>query len=184
MNRRILVGAAVAASSLAVGVAASSAKPHHHKAKPPKPPAPKPISVSTSCKLSMSVAVPAGQSSVVADSQSGTMFGPISCSKGGPGVVSFPFTVANSGDIVGKITAYYAAGSVTATVDLSETSSAPPTPYAFGNAAFAGTSKITKGTGAYAGLTGSGAFTCTTPDSIAYSCSLKVKGTLPPPTTA
>ena len=182
MTRRILVGAAVAASSLAVGVAASSAKAHHHNPKPTKPskPAPKPTSFSSNCKLSLSVAVPAGQSSVEADAQSGTMYGPSSCTGVGAGVVSFPFSVANSGDIVGNSTAYYATGSVTGAVDLSETSSAPPTPYAFGNTDLAGTLKITKGTGSFAGVKGSGTFACTTSDSIHYSCTLKVKGILPP----
>ena len=176
--RRICLVAAVAVSSLAIGVAASSAKSHHHK--PVPKPKPMPTMVKTSCRLGMTVAVPTGGSSVLADATSGTMYGPISCSKGGPGVVSFPFTVATSGDIVGKITAYYAAGSVTGNVDLSETSSTPPTPYVFGNADLSGTLKVTKGTGAYAGFTGTGTFTCTTPDSIHYACTLSVKGTLPP----
>ena len=56
----------------------------------------------------------------------------------------FPFTVADSGDIVGKMTAYYATGTVTGDVDLTETSSTPPTPYVFGNADLSGTLKIAK----------------------------------------
>jgi hypothetical protein len=180
--RRICLVGAIAVSSLAIGVATSSAKGHHHKTgkTAPTTPAPKPTVIKTTCHLALTIAVPAGGSSVLADATSGTMYGPISCSKGGAGVVSFPFTVASSGDIVGKSTAFYAAGSVVSNVDLTETSSAPPTPYVFGNAAFTGMGKITHGTGAYAGLTGSGAFTCTTPDSIHYSCILKVKGTLAP----
>jgi hypothetical protein len=83
--------------------------------------------------------------------------------------------VASSGDIVGKLSIFGPSGSVTGKTDLSETSSSPPTPYSFGNGVFAGTFKITGGTGSYKGVSGNGTFTCTTPDSIHYSCTLKVK---------
>lgn len=164
MRRACLVGA-IAASSLVIGVAASSAKSHKTS---------KPTTMKSTCHESLSVAVPAGQSGVLADSSSGTMFGTQTCSKAGAGVISFPFSVASSGDIVGKATAYFATGTVTGKVDLSETSSAPPTPYAFGNADLTGTYKVTKGTGADAGISGNGTFTCSTPDSIHYSCTLKL----------
>jgi len=178
MLRRIgLVGAVIAASSLAVGVAESSAKSHHKK---PAPPAPTTQALKSTCKLAMSVAVPAGATGVLADPSSGTMYGSMKCSGAGAGVVSFPFNVADSGDTVGNMTGYTGLGSITGAVDLSQTSSAPPTPYVFGNAAFNGTFKIKSGTGAYKGVKGSGTFTsCTTPDSIHYSCTLKLKGTIP-----
>jgi hypothetical protein len=165
MRRACLVGA-IAASSLVIGVAASSAKSHHKTTT---------SSVSGKCKQSMSIAVPAGESSVLADATNGNMYGTSTCS-GKAGVVSFPFSVASSGDIVGTMTIYNGTGSLKGSVDLSEGSSTPPTAYTFGTAALAGTFKVKSGTGSWAGATGKGTFACATPDSIHYTCTLKLKG--------
>jgi hypothetical protein len=178
--RRIcLVGALIAVCSLAFGVAIAGAKAHHKKPKPTPPP--KPTTITSSCSLSLATVPPAGGAAVLPDSQSGNMYGPIKCSELGKGVASFPFTVADSGDTVGNMTAFFGGGSITGKVDLTESSSSLPTPYEFGNADFTGTFKVTSGTGVDKGITGkSTSFTCSTTDAVHYSCSLKLKVTLPP----
>lgn len=178
MFRRIcLVGALLAICSLALGVATAGAKGHHKKHKP----TPKPTTITSSCKLSLTVVPAAGDTAVLPDPQSGNMFGPIKCSGAGTGVASFPFTVADSGDIVGKMTGFFGTGSATGAVDLTESSSSLPTPYEFGNADLTGTFKVKSGTGTDKGITGkSTSFTCSTPDSVHYSCTLKLKLTFPP----
>jgi hypothetical protein len=183
--RRIcLVGALLAICSLALGVATAGAKGHHHKKPTPAPkpaPKPKPTTITSSCSLGLTVVPAVGDTAVLPDPQSGNMYGPLKCSGAGTGVSSFPFTVADSGDIVGNMTGYFATGSVTGAVDLTESSSALPTPYEFGNADLTGTFKVKSGTGTDKGVTGqSTTFTCSTTDSVHYSCTLKVKLTFPP----
>lgn len=178
MYRRIcLVGALLALCSLAFGVAFAGAKGSH---KTKKPTVPTTVTVKSTCKFTMTGVPAAGDTGVLPDAQSGNMYGPIKCSSGGgTGVVSFPFTVADTGDLVGKMTGFFAAGSATGKVDLSESSSSLPTPYQFGNASLSGTFKFVSGTGNDKGITGkSTSFTCATPDSVHYSCTLKLKITV------
>jgi hypothetical protein len=181
--RRIcLVGALLAICSLALGVATAGAKSHHHHPKKPKPaPKPKPTTITSSCTLGLTVVPAAGDTAVLPDPQSGNMYGPIKCSGAGSGVASFPFTVADSGDIVGNMTGSFGTGTVTGAVDLTESSSSLPTPYEFGNADLTGTFTVKSGTGTDKGVTGkSTTFTCSTPDSVHYSCTMKLKLTFPP----
>jgi len=179
--RRIcLVGALIACCSLAVGVAGSSAKGHHKKPTPKPTPKPKPVTISTSCKIGLTVVPAVGDTAVLPDASSGNMYGPLKCTGAGTGVASFPFKVADDGDIVGTMTGYTATGSIAGAVDLTESSSSLPTPYEFGNATFTGTFKIKSGTGTYTGASGKGTFKCATTDSVHYTCTLKATATLPP----
>jgi hypothetical protein len=174
------VGAAVAVSSLALGVASPSAKTHKTHKKVPKEAAT--ITVKSTCKIGMTLAIPAGATDVTPPVDSGQMFGPESCSGGlGNGFASFTFTTADTGDLVGPFSQVLPTGGLTGSLDLAETNSLPPSPYAFGNADLGGTLKITGGLGADKKAKGNATFVCTTPDSIHYVCLEKAKFTLPNP---
>jgi hypothetical protein len=139
------------------------------------------------CKPSLSVAVPAGETTITQGATSGTMFGDTGC--GTPlfqGLTVAKFTTGDSGDLTGNLTQYFKAGSVKGTFDiLPAESTAPPTTDSFTQLAYSGTVKITGGSEAYKGVTGTGTMKCSTLDAIHYSCTstLKLSQTVTKPVT-
>jgi hypothetical protein len=92
----------------------------------------------------------------------------------GAGVQADRFTVPASGDTVAKFTLYFATGSLHGTYDLTPQEGA----LNFMSVAYQGTVKVDGGTGAFQGITGTGALRCKTPDGIHTNCTdrLKLKG--------
>jgi hypothetical protein len=179
MRRISLVTAAVAICVLAFGVvgpavagAKSTHKAYHSKA----------VKITATCnKLLLSDVVPAAETGITPPLASGTQFGTVGCGgKLGSGLAAASFTVQDTGDITGSIALYFGTGGIKGTYDLSQAANQPlPTPYTFGNADYTGTVKVTGGFGAYAKAKGTATFSCDTLDSVHYSCSERLKLTLP-----
>jgi hypothetical protein len=183
--KRILMGAAVAGLFTAGVPAVASAATSK--------PAPKPtyktviktetkietktVHSTVSCKPSLTVQIPAGESALTQGAPTGTMLGSSSCGK--PlfqGLTRTSYTLDNSGDLTGPLTQFFKNGTITGTFDLSPSqASGPPTTTSFTEANFAGTVKITGGSEALKGVTGTGTIKCTTADEVHYSCSDTVK---------
>ena len=175
MKRMCLVGAAVAASSLAFGVAGSAAAGKHKRKKPAS------VTLNATCKLVVTVTVPDGDTVVTPPEPQGTEFGSAACDKGlGRGVYSDSFVLQDTGDTSGKFSQYGGVGSLHGTFDLTQPdTTGPPTAYTFGNENVVGTVKVTGGTGAYHKATGKGTLVCASVDSVHYSCLEKLELRLP-----
>jgi hypothetical protein len=129
------------------------------------------------CKPSLTVQIPVDSTTVIAGSPSGNMAGPANC--GTPlskGASTASYTIGASGDLAATFTQFFSNGTIKGTLTLSPgAASGPPTLSTFGQAAYSGTIKVTGGTEALKGVTGTGTISCTTPDSIHYSCKDSVK---------
>jgi hypothetical protein len=159
--------AAVVAGSLAVGVgmAGAAAAPQAQK---------------LVCHVSLTTQPPPGSNTVTQPASQGSQYGRLNCGKPrfGHGVVGDSFTVPDSGDTVGKYTQYFNAGSVSGTFDLTPQQAGSPTDTnSFESQAWAGTIKITRGTGVYGLIKekSAGEMKCTSVDSVHLSCVEKIK---------
>ena len=158
-GRICLVGAAIAVSSLVALAPAASSKTNS-KSHP------------LVCHLSISIAVPEGTTGVVVPADQGAMYGSVHCKTFGAGVQSATFAVVASGDTLGTYISYFATGSVRGAFDLT------PQEGTFGNPAsvnYIGTLTIKRGTGAYAGMKGTGTSVCASPDGVHMTCTERLK---------
>jgi hypothetical protein len=155
------------------------------------------------CKVSLTTEPPAGSDSVSAPSQ-GNQYGPVHCPKKtiapavkgfGSGVEGNSFTIPDSGDTVGRYTQYFGDGTVHGTFDLTPgEGSTSGGIVSFQGQTWAGTLKVTGGTGAYkgiqdfkatkgkkgkAGKKSLGTMSCTSADGVHMTCSEKVKLMMP-----
>jgi hypothetical protein len=106
--------------------------------------------------------VPSGQTEVIAPLMQGSEYGPASCGK--PldfGIEADAFTVQDSGDITGTSVWYLGTGEIRIAFDLTPVSNDG---LSFNSGSYTGKLTVSGGVGAYAGVTGSGTSTCTTPD--------------------
>jgi hypothetical protein len=133
------------------------------------------------CKVAMTTTPPAGDNAVFQPAASGDQFGPVNCrpfggSGFGGGIIANAFTVPDSGDLVGKYTQYFKAGSVSGSFDLVPQES-DFTSTNFASQAWVGTIKVKRGTAIYSGIKEKkiGTMTCTTPDSVHFTCTERVK---------
>jgi hypothetical protein len=130
------------------------------------------------CKLLVSDAIPQNATTVALPLVAGVQYGSVSCNKGlGNGLTALTVKLNQlSGSISGSIYTYFAFGSIDGKYTLTESAAQPsPTPYVFGNADYSGKTKMTAGSGAYAGATGTGKIRCDTNDSIHFSCEVRLK---------
>jgi hypothetical protein len=164
IRRICLVGVALGAVTLAFGVAvATASKSKTTKAK----------STTVYCDTSVSIAVPATDTDVTPAATSGNEYGSVICHQLGHGVQADSFTVPNSGDTVARFTFYMPTGTLSGTYDLTPQTGSLGS--GFASVSYLGTLKVTHGTGALAGVTGTGTMTCSSPDSIHTSCTDKLK---------
>lgn len=133
------------------------------------------------CHVSLTTQAPQGSNAVSQPALQGSQFGPLNCGKPGfgHGIIGDSFKVPDSGDTVGKYTQYFKTGSVKGTFDLTPQEAGSPTDTnSFEAQSWAGTIKITGGTGVY-GLVkekkGTGVMKCTSVDSVHLSCVEKIK---------
>lgn len=172
MKRIVLTGAALAALFTAgIPAVATAARsiPHTKKTATTK-------TVHASCKLSLTTVAPPGSIGVEAGATSGTNYGNSTCASERPGVARQVFAIDAAGDMGGKLQQWFATGSLYGTFKLTASSaSAPPTSTSFGKAAYSGTVTLMGASGQLKGVTGSGKLTCTTPDSLHYTCIEKLK---------
>jgi hypothetical protein len=142
-----------------------------------------PAATKLTCKLTLTTAPPPGSNTVSQPPSQGTQYGPTHCPRAGfgAGIVADSFIVPDSGDIVGKYTQYFQAGSIKGSFDLAPQEGAPISPISFESQSWVGTLKITGGTGVYSavkGVKGTGVFKCATDDSVHLACTEKIKITL------
>jgi hypothetical protein len=181
VKRICLLGATIAAV-LIVGVASALAATSHASKGGKKSKTPSTVTTKVSCASSLTLQVPAGAADVSPASQDGTEMGTTNCAPVGKGVELQSFTTADSGDLVGKWQAWFATGSVFGTFDLTPSDNNPPTTTTtFSQASYSGTFMVKNGTGPFAKATGTGTLTCTTQDSVHFSCKQKGKVTTPAP---
>jgi hypothetical protein len=174
--RRISLAAlAITASSLAVAIAVAPAGAKTHKSTKSKS-----TKVNLTCHVSETLAPPAGSDAVVPPVSSGNMYGTTSCNAPlGSGLASGSQSLSDSGDIAGKWWHYGQAGALEGAYDWTQSQSQPSNPASFFSENYTGTLTVTKGTGTLKGATGTGTSTCTTPDSVHFSCVEKIKVTMP-----
>ena len=172
MKRICLVGAAVAAV-LILGVSSALAAISHAK---------KTTGTKFACTASVTVQVPGGDTAVTPDAQNGTLVGPASCSKLlGRGVEALQYTMADSGDLVGKWQQWFNAATVFGTFNLTPSDTPPSTSSSFSAASYSGTFVIKNGKGAAAKATGRGTLKCSTKDSVHFICKASGRVSLPAP---
>jgi len=174
LKRIVLTGAALAALFTAgIPAASMAAAPAHHSKK--KTATTKTVTSHVSCKLSLTTVAPPGSAGVEAGATSGANYGDSRCSSEHPGVARQMFAVDPAGNMTGRLAQWFSTGSLYGTFSLTETSSsAPPTATTFGKAAFSGTVTLTGASGMMKGITGKGTMSCTTPDSLHYTCKEKL----------
>jgi TctA family transporter len=160
------VGTVIAVGALSVGVAVAPAKKTKGVAKG--------NTVASTCHANVATAIPAGSSTVTPASEDGTQYGSVVCGKLGRGVQASAFTSLSSGDLQGKYTDYFGAGSVRGTYALTPADTSV-TPSSFASVAYAGTVTIDGGTGIYRLAKGKGTLTCSSSDGLHMSCTTKLK---------
>ena len=186
MKRILLTGAAVAGLFTAGITAAASAAPVKYTTKnvtkyvtvteTKLKSETKTVSASATCKLTLTTQADAGTTAVTAGGESGSQFGDATCPtplRGG--ALKATFTQDDSGDLSGSIQHWFKTGTVYGTYSLQPGAPVgPPTSTSFGQAAFTGTMTIKGAGGALSGTTGTGKLTCSTDDSVHYSCTEKL----------
>jgi hypothetical protein len=181
VKRICLLGAAIAAVFV-IGVASALAATSSASKGGKKSKTPSTVTTKVSCTSSLTLQVPAGAQDVSPASQDGTEMGTTNCSPIGRGIELQSFTTADSGDLTGKWQAWFGTGSVSGTFDLTPSDNNPPTTTtSFSAASYSGTFTVKSGTGTLAKAAGTGTLTCSTQDSVHFSCKQKGKVTTPAP---
>jgi hypothetical protein len=184
VKRICLLGATIAAV-LIIGVASALAATSHASKGGKKSKAPSVVTTKVSCASSLVLQVPAGAQDVSPASLDGTQMGNTNCAPAGKGVEVESFTTEDSGDITGKWQSWFNTGSVFGTFTMPPSDNNPPTTTtSFSQASYSGTFTVSNGTGVFAKAAGTGTLTCSTQDSIHFSCKQKGKVMTPAPKTA
>jgi len=184
VKRICLLGAAIA-SLFIIGATTALASAPHAVTKATKKKS-KPAGTKLTCSLAFSLQVPADDTTVTQGATTGNHAGAVTCpTKGvGKGVEADSFTTDDAGDLVGKWQEWFNAGGVYGDYILTPTdNNGPPSATSFAAASYTGTFTIKNGTGVDAKATGEGTITCTTQDSVHYSCKESGRITLPAATT-
>jgi hypothetical protein len=183
VKRICLLGATVAAV-LIIGVASALAATSHASKGGKKSKAPSPVTTKVSCASSLTLQVPTGAEDVSPASLDGTQMGNTNCAPVGKGVEVESFTTEDSGDVTGKWQSWFNAGSVFGTFTMTPSDDNPPTTTSFSQVSYTGTFTVSNGTGVFAKAAGTGTLTCSTEDSIHFTCKQKGKVTTPAPKAA
>lgn len=160
MKRICLLGAVVAAI-LALGVtSALAAKKSTTSGK------------KFACVAAVTLQAPSNDTNITPDAQSGILAGAFGCPKPiGQGVEALRYTMADSGDLVGKWQQWFNTGTLYGTFDLTPNpNNQPSDTTTFSAASYSGTFVIKNGTGTAAKTTGKGTIKCATKDSVHYAC--------------
>jgi hypothetical protein len=186
--KRICLAGAAIAGLLTVGVATAPALTTHAavRATAGKKKSTKPTTTTTklTCSLNLAMQVPGGSVTVTQGSVDGNQFGRANCgSPLGTGVEGDSFTSDSGGTLSGSYQQYFNAGTVYGDYTLTPNDTGPPTTTSFASASYTGTLTIKDGKGLDKHAVGTGTLTCTTADSVHYTCTEKLKLTLPVPTT-
>jgi hypothetical protein len=174
LRRICLVGAVIAAGSLAVGVVTAPAAATKAAAKTKTTVK----ATAVTCSSNVTTAIPAGDTQVIAPVSDGTQYGAVRCNKGlGSGVQTDTFTTLDTGNLQGLYKLYLNTGTVHGKFNLTPAEGPPLTTGTFQSAFYTGTLTVTGGTGAYLHVKskGIGTLTCSSPDDVHLSCSDKFK---------
>lgn len=161
---RIYLTGAIAPLALAAGlVPASAAK----KLKKPSGPAGTPVN----CVALVTTEVPSGQTVVLPSAAKGQQWGTIRCGTNvGSGASRAGFKSPDTGDLLGKFTSWFGAGTMSGTFKLTQQEGALTNPNQFAFVSYTGTLKVTGGTGTFKGAAGTGTATCTSQDGLHFRC--------------
>lgn len=184
MKRLCLVGMAMAglltASIPAVATAKPAASGHKKPAKTKTTTKVTPVTSKVSCKLAF-VTQPPANDVTVTPGQTGSQYGKANC--GGPlgrGIVSDTFRQDDAGDIIAPYTFWLKDGTLSGKWMLTPTEQVgPPSTTPFTAQTYAGTAKISRGSGGWAKSTGRATLKCSTLDGAHYSCTESLKVTTP-----
>ena len=165
----------VMAASLVIGVGFAGAAS-------PKKPAAK--FTTLNCRVSLTTEPPPGSNTVNQPQAQGSQYGPIHCRTAGfgGGLEGDSFTIPDSGDTVAKYNAYFSAGSIKGSFDITPGEPGPLSSNSFSSQTWTGTMTVDGGTGVYKGITGkknSGVMNCSSPDSVHMTCTETVKVKMP-----
>jgi len=184
VKRICLLGAAIASLSI-IGATTALASAPHAATKATKKKS-QPAGTKLTCNLAFSLQVPGDDTTVTQGATTGNHAGTVACpTKGvGSGAEADSFTTDNAGDLVGKWQSWFKTGSVYGDYLLTPgDTGAPSSVTSFAAASYTGTFTIKNGTGFAAKATGTGTMTCTTQDSVHYTCKQSGRITLPAATT-
>jgi hypothetical protein len=158
VKRICLAGAVVAAVLILVVSSALAAK--------------KATGTKFTCHAAVTLQVPGGDNAVTPDAQSGSLAGPASCAKLlGKGVTVLQYTMADSGNLVGKWQQWFNTGTLYGSFSLTPSDNQPTAVDSFSAASYSGRFVIKNGHGAGARATGKGTIKCSTKDSVHFTCS-------------
>jgi hypothetical protein len=180
VKRICLLGAAIA-SLFIIGATTALASAPHAVTKAAKKKS-KPAGTKLTCSLAFSLQVPAADTTVTQGAATGNHAGTATCPAKdvGKGAEADSFTTDNAGDLVGKWQEWFNTGGVYGEYKLTPNdNNAPPSATSFAAASYTGTFTIKNGSGFAAKATGKGTITCTTQDSVHYSCKESGRITLP-----
>jgi hypothetical protein len=186
--KRICLAGAAIAGLLTIGVSTAPASTTHAAvmATAGKKKTTKPTTITTKlvCTLSLTDQVPAGSVTVTQGAVAGNQYGKAKCGNPlGSGVQVDSFTSDSGGTLSGTYQQYFNGGTVYGDYTLVPNDTEPPTTTSFTSASYAGTLTITNGTGVNKQAVGTATLTCMTADAVHYTCTEKLKLTLPAPAT-
>jgi len=182
--KRICLAGAAIAGLLTIGVTTAPASITHGAVKAAagqkKTTKTKQTGTKLTCRLSLTSQVPSGSVTVTQGAVDGTQFGSAKCGNPlGSGVEGDSFTSNSGGTVSGSYQQYFNAGTVHGDYTLAPNSTQPPTTTSFTSASYSGTVTIKNGTGLDKKAVGTGTLTCTTADSLHYTCAEKLRLILP-----
>jgi hypothetical protein len=124
------------------------------------------------CTAALTLQAPSNDTNITPDAQSGILAGAFGCPKPlGQGIDVLRYSMANSGDLVGKWQQWFNTGTLYGTFDLTPNpNSQPSDTTTFSAASYNGKFVIKSGTGTAAKTTGTGTIKCATQDSVHYTC--------------
>jgi hypothetical protein len=187
--KRICLAGAAIAGLLTIGVSTAPAATTHAavtaSAGKKKTTKPTTITSKLACSLSVADQVPSGSVTVTQGAVQGNQYGKANCGTPlGSGLEVDSFTSDSGGTLSGTYQQYFRAGTVYGAYTLAPNDTGPPTTTSFTSASYAGTVTIKNGTGVDKKAVGTGTLTCMTTDAVHYTCTEKLKLTLPAPATS
>jgi hypothetical protein len=132
------------------------------------------------CKFTLTTTPSADTNTVAQPETQGSQYGPVRCARAGfgAGLVADAFKVPDTGDTAGKYVQYFRGGSIKGKFDIVPQEGAPVSSSTFSSLTWQGPITITGGTGAYKAIKErkrTGVLTCTSNDSVHFSCTEKIK---------
>ena len=135
------------------------------------------------CNMTLTTVPPPNSTTVVAPSSQGNQYGGLECGSApfNGGMVGDRFTVPDSGDTVGVYDEALSTGTIRGAFDLTPQQGEFGGGSTFQSQSWQGTISVTKGTGAFKGITSprDGTMDCSSPDSVHLTCTETIRVVVP-----